>query len=83
MIYALTAIIIILIAAIMWQIQEHKKERGHWQRERAEEHGLWIKERQQLIDRIQAGTFAEYKQAEVKVIKAQNGEKEPPKLEPM
>lgn len=41
----------------------------------------WRIERQQLLDRIQAPTFAEYKHQEVKVIKAQNGEKEPPKLE--
>lgn len=31
----------------------------------------WQTERQQLLDRIQAPSFAEYKQAEVKVIKAE------------
>jgi hypothetical protein len=41
----------------------------------------WHTERQQLLDRIQAPTFAEYKTQEVRIIKAQNGEKEPPKLE--
>jgi hypothetical protein len=35
----------------------------------------WKEERQQLLDRIQAPSFAEYKQAEVKVIKAQKEEK--------
>jgi hypothetical protein len=49
----------------------------------AAERKQWQEERKQLLDRIQAGSFAEYKHAEVKVIKAQNGEKEPPKLEPM
>lgn len=44
---------------------------------------MWHKERQQLLDRIQSPSFAEYKQAEVKIIKAQNGEKDPPKIEVM
>ena len=43
----------------------------------------WNKERQQLLDRIQSPSFAEYKHAEVKTIKAQQGIKEPPPLEPM
>lgn len=43
----------------------------------------WHTERQQLLDRIQAGSFAEYKTQEVRVIKAQSGEKEPPKLDPL
>jgi hypothetical protein len=45
--------------------------------------GNWQTERQQLLDRIQAGSFAEYKTQEVRVIKAQSGEKEPPKIEPL
>lgn len=48
-----------------------------------EEREVWSKERQRLLDRIQAPTFAEYKQAEVKVIRAQNGEKPPQPLEPL
>lgn len=37
----------------------------------------WKDERQQLLDRIQAPSFEHYKQAEVKVIKAQKDD--PPK----
>lgn len=48
-----------------------------------EEREAWGKERQQLLDRIQAPTFTEYKQAEVKVIRAQNGEKPPQPLDPL
>jgi hypothetical protein len=80
-IYVLTGIIAYLILAIILQNREHRNERAAWQRERAEEHGIWLKERQQLLDRIQASSFAEYKTQEVRVIKAQSGEKEPPKLE--
>ena len=35
----------------------------------------WKEERQQLLDRIQANSFAEYKTAEVRVIKAQKEDK--------
>ncbi|WP_051421804.1 hypothetical protein [Cohnella panacarvi] len=45
------------------------------------ERQAWAVERQQLLDRIQAPSFGEYKQAEVRTIKAQNGVKEPPPLE--
>jgi hypothetical protein len=41
----------------------------------------WKVERQQLLDRIQAPSYDHLKHHEVKVIKAQNNEKEPPKLE--
>jgi hypothetical protein len=71
---ALTAIAIL----IAWLFTMRTKDEDF-----ADERKLWHEERQQLLDRIQAGSFAEYKHAEVKVIKAQNGEKEPPKLEPM
>lgn len=43
----------------------------------------WTKERQQLLDRIQSPSFAEYKHQEVKVIKANNNVPEPQKLEVM
>lgn len=43
----------------------------------------WKIERQKLLDRIQATSYAEYKTQEIRTIKAQNGEKEPPKLEPV
>lgn len=38
----------------------------------------WHKERSELLDRIQAPTFDHYKQAEVRVIKAQKEEPEKP-----
>jgi adenylate kinase len=41
----------------------------------------WHIERQQLLDRIQAPSYDVMKHHEVKIIKAQNNEKEPPKLE--
>lgn len=41
-------------------------------------------ERQKLLDRIQAPSFEHYKQAEVKVIKAQKDDKQPEtRLEPV
>lgn len=43
----------------------------------------WKLERQKLLDRIQASSYAEYKTQEIRTIKASNGEKEPPKLEPV
>lgn len=39
----------------------------------------WDTERQKLLDRIQAPSFEHLKHAEVKILKAQSGEKEPPK----
>lgn len=69
---AITAIAILFA----WLYTMREKERQY-----NAERGLWQQERQQLLDRIQAGSFAEYKTQEVRVIKAQSGEKEPPKLE--
>ncbi|XEC97040.1 hypothetical protein AB6A23_11145 [Paenibacillus tarimensis] len=48
---------------------------------REKEREQWREERQQLLDRIQAPSFDHLKHHEVKVIKAQNGAKEPPPLE--
>lgn len=50
-----------------------------WESERE----AWLTERHQLLDRIQAPTFNELKHAEIKVIKAQQGIKEPEPLEPL
>lgn len=44
--------------------------RSAWRKDREE----WADERQRLLDRIQAPSFAEYKQAEVKTIRAKSGE---------
>lgn len=43
----------------------------------------WNRERQQLLDRIQAPSFDHLKHHEVKVIKALNNEREPPPLDPL
>lgn len=44
---------------------------------------IWAKERGELLDRIQAPSFGELKHAEIKVIKAQQGEQDRAKLEVM
>lgn len=38
----------------------------------------WQEERSQLLDRIQAPTFSEYKNAEIKMVKAQKEEEPKP-----
>lgn len=50
-------------------------------REKKDLQRQWQKERSELLDRIQAPSFAEYKHAEVRTIKAQQEKKEEPKLE--
>ena len=52
-------------------------------RDAARERDTWVAERQQLLDRIQAPSFGEYKQAEIRLEKVRSGEKDPPKLEPL
>lgn len=81
---ALIFMLVMFLSMIAYSIQcDYRKERVYtyerteWAKER--EH--YKHERQQLLDRIQAPTFAEYKQQEVRVIKAQSNEKEQPKLE--
>lgn len=69
---AITAIAILFA----WLYTMREKERQY-----NVERDLWQRERQQLLDRIQAPSFEHLKQAEIKVIKATSGEKEPPKLE--
>jgi hypothetical protein len=88
MIWALTSIIFGLVLVIAYQnwnkvklVQIHKDFNKRIAETVNEQYVEWQKERQQLLDRIQAPTFDHYKQAEIRVIKAQNGEKEPPKLE--
>ena len=48
-----------------------------------DERALWMQERRELMDRIQAPSFGEMKQAEVKKIRAENGEKPPAQIIPM
>lgn len=38
----------------------------------------WHEERSELLDRIQTSSFAEYKQAEIKMVKAQKDEEPKP-----
>jgi len=71
------------IVVLLWVGHVELIRREH-SRELAEMREAWACERQQLLDRIQAPSFAELKQAEVKIIKAQQGrEPEPPPLEPL
>ena len=72
---------IILAATIFaillcWVFTSTDREKN-FNREREE----WKAERQQLLDRIQANSFAEYKTAEVRVIKAQKDEKPEPQVQ--
>ena len=85
MIYVIIgALLIIIIAQLIYADRLDERRRKYaddlsnrW----IDERDGWHKERQKLLDRIQAGSFAEYKTQEVRVIKAQSGEKEPPRLE--
>ncbi|WP_144520013.1 hypothetical protein [Bacillus thuringiensis] len=60
--------VIIFLGAFAYKIEQvHQKERD-----------VWKQERKELYDRIQAPSFAEYKQGEVKMVKAQKEEKPAP-----
>lgn len=87
MIYATFGILTVIILYLLWaMVLQNKDHRKHVERIIVEHHAnyeQWSHERQQLLDRIQASSFAEYKTQEIRVIKAQTGEKEPPKLEIM
>ncbi|MCQ6331730.1 hypothetical protein, partial [Bacillus cereus] len=65
--FVLVAVIIFLVAFAYKIEQVHQKERD-----------VWKQERKELYDRIQAPSFAEYKQGEVKMVKAQKEEKPAP-----
>jgi flagellar motility protein MotE (MotC chaperone) len=63
-----------------WEKQErdrYSEQIGKLEYVHKEEREAWTNERQQLLDRIQSPTFAEYKHQEVKVIKAKNGTDKP------
>ncbi|MHA7967698.1 hypothetical protein ACX93W_26650 [Paenibacillus sp. CAU 1782] len=85
--YAVMALSLIVITALLTVIILTRNERERVVSILIMKHGEreieWNKERQQLLDRIQAPSFGEMKQAEVKIIKAQQGHKEPPQLEPL
>jgi hypothetical protein len=74
-------VIITLIWALVSQNKNHMKHVEGILEIHHSNYVQWDDERQNLLDRIQAPSFAEYKHQEVKVIKAQTGEKEPPKVE--
>ena len=86
--YILFSIIVILIVYIGYQshliqkAQSKAKDDVQWTISfytkcgEAKEEG-WREERQQLLDRIQAPTFSEYKHQEAKIIKAKNGTYKP------
>ncbi|MEW4152197.1 hypothetical protein Q0N88_18920 [Bacillus thuringiensis] len=60
--------VIVFLGAFAYKIEQvHQKERD-----------VWKQERKELYDRIQAPSFAEYKQGEVKMVKAQKEEKSVP-----
>lgn len=69
---AITAIAILFAWLYTMRVKEksYEAEREQWQ-----------KERQQLLDRIQAPSFDHLKQAEIRMVKATNNTPEPPKLE--
>jgi hypothetical protein len=82
--YAVIGLSIIVIAQFVgYRISQEKQQQrelkqireifADWKSDARE----WTIERQQLLDRIQAPTFSEYKQQEVKVIKAKNGTDKP------
>lgn len=84
MIYVVIGSLAIIVAQLILFDRQDERRRKYadklceqWGTERAE----WNVERQYLLDRIQAPSFDHLKQAEVRIIKAQSGEKEQPKLE--
>lgn len=75
--YILILILSAVIGALLYFMhQDRADHRRHIE--------SWQEERQRLLDRIQAPSFEHYKQAEVKVIKAQKDDKQPEtRLEPV
>lgn len=66
----LAVFLVLLSVIICLLIYMYESERTH-----QEEREFWQKERKELLDRIQAPSFAEYKHQEVRVMKAQKEEK--------
>lgn len=85
MIYGVIALLVLVIIIQLIYADRLDERRRKYADELSErwiaERDTWKQERQQLLDRIQAPSFDHLKHHEVKVIKAQNNEKEPPKLE--
>jgi predicted Holliday junction resolvase-like endonuclease len=71
----------VLICVILYQgMMSYQLQKSH-QDERRRLTEQWTEERKDLINRIQARDYGEYKQAEIRVIKAQKDEPPKPKLE--
>jgi hypothetical protein len=77
---ALFGAVVVLLGFILIMNARHEQLLMAMSIKAFEKEQAWAVERQQLLDRIQSPSFAEYKHQEVKVIKAKN-EKEPEKLE--
>lgn len=85
--YAVMALSLIVITALVTFLllsrSEHERVVSLLLMKNGEKELEWVKERQHLLDRIQAPSFGELKQAEIKTIKAQQGIKDPVPLEPL
>lgn len=68
----------ILVAIILYQGYMFRYIERLYREEKYKLIELWSLERKELYDRIQASSFAEYKQGEVKMVKAQKEEKPAP-----
>ena len=80
---AMLAVIVFLIGLIIMLNARHNQLIEQMGIRSFEREQSWAAERQQLLNRIQATSYAEYKTQEIRTIKAQNGDKEPLKLEPV
>lgn len=78
---ALIGVIVLMSGFIIVMQAKHNQLLSDMSVKEFDKYQTWNAERQQLLDRIQAPSFDHLKHHEVKVIKAQNNEKEPPKLE--
>jgi hypothetical protein len=81
MIYVLSALIVLLLGIIALSNWQHANQVNRLLNHQTDFYKEWDTERKQLLDRIQAPSYDHLKHHEVKIIKAQNNEKEPPKLE--
>ncbi|MGX5634611.1 hypothetical protein [Bacillus thuringiensis] len=71
-------VLFILVAIILYQGYMFRYIERLYREEKYKLIELWSLERKELYDRIQAPSFAEYKQGEVKMVKAQKEEKSVP-----
>jgi hypothetical protein len=74
MIIDLIAAIIVCVALVVILSVQQQRYQDHIENLNEQ----WSVERSQLLDRIQAPTFGEYKQAEIRMVKAQKDEEPKP-----